>query len=128
MGQVNNILTKFTIAHLRNYFQILQGIQVHIPDLDDRVNRAPPRHIAIYEEHLWARLHFPLHPFIIKIFNLYHIIPAQLTQNTFQIICAFLILCHDLKTELKTSLFCNLFMIKRHPYGRGWWFIGPRQN
>lgn len=49
----------------------------------------------------------------------------QLTLNTFQIVYAFLVLCYNLRIEVRTSLFYSLFMIKRHSYGQGWSFIRP---
>lgn len=38
------------------------------------------------------------------------------------------VLYHDLGIKLQASLFCTLFMIKRHPYGKGWWFVGSRHG
>lgn len=64
------------IVNQQNYYKILWDIEVHTPGLDDRVSSAPPGPIDIYEEHLQVGLRFSLHPFFIKVFNWYQVIPT----------------------------------------------------
>lgn len=73
--QVQGTLLESKVVSLWNYYKILQDFQVFTPSPSDWVNRAAAGFIAIYAEHLGTRLHFP-HLFIIKIFNLYKIIPV----------------------------------------------------
>lgn len=82
----------------------------------------------VYKEFLRAGLHFPLHPVIIKILNLYQVIPVQLVLNSIWIIYSFIILCHDLSIELEISLFYVFLMIKRYPKAKRWWFIRPHHG
>lgn len=125
-NQVQGTLSKSKVVNLQNYQKILHDFQASTTSPNDQVNRAPIGSIST--EHLNAGLHFSLHPFIVKIFNLYKVIPMQPTPNTFRIICSFIVLYHDHGIELKTSLFYSFFMIRRHPYNRGWWFIGSRYD
>lgn len=117
LEQVKGSLTKSKIASLWTYCKISQDIQVSTPRSNDRMNRAPLGSIAVYNNHLKTGLRFPLHPFIVKIFNLYKVISVQLIQNSIQIICAFIVLCHDLWIKLRTYILCSIFMIKRDSHG-----------
>lgn len=74
----------------------MQDFQVSTPKYDDKMNRASPRSIAIYKDHLKTRLHFSLYPFITRIFISYKVVQTYLTSNSIRIICAFIILCYDL--------------------------------
>lgn len=76
-----------------------------LPQPDERVDHPPLGTISVYDDHLKAGFQFPLHPFFVKIFNLYHVVPVQLTPNSILSICGFLVFCNILDIEPRTSLF-----------------------
>lgn len=83
LNQVQGILLESKIIGLQNYYKILRDFQVSIHSLSDQVNEVPACSIAIYAEHLNIGFCFLFHPFIIKVFNLYKVVPVQLISNTF---------------------------------------------
>ncbi|GAB2299564.1 hypothetical protein Dimus_038568 [Dionaea muscipula] len=52
--------------------------------------------VAIHFESLRGGLRIPLHPFIQDILNLHHLLPGQLSPNTYTVLVAYIIKCGQL--------------------------------
>ena len=113
------------LGEVRAHYRFPSGCVVSAPRDDERINNPPRDSFGLYIDHLKVGLRFPLHPFFSKIFELYLVVPGQLTPNSIQTICAFVIMCHIVDIEPTTSLFKTFFILKRDTRGLGWWMFGP---
>lgn len=112
-------ISEVKVLALYNKYSFSSTYHVHAFRIEDRVTSNPLNHVVVYEEFLLVGLRFPLHPFVMKFFDFYQVIPSQLALNSFQIFCSIIILCHLFGIRLRISLFQALFMIKRLPKAMG---------
>lgn len=120
-------MIKANIFKLCDKYKFSDTYHIHLLGPEDRVTSSPLNQLAIYEEDLHIDLYFLLHS-ILNIFDLYQIIPTQLTPNSFHILVSFIILCQFFEIQPRVSLFHAFFKLKRHPKVRGWWFLGPHHG
>ena len=93
------------LTKVRDHYRFSSCYPTSAPQADEWVNNPPRGSFGLYVDHLKVEFRLPLHPFFLKIFELYHMVPGQLTSNSIQTICVFVVMCHIVDIEPTTSLF-----------------------
>ena len=125
---LRSVLIVIDLDALRGSCFIPKEFQLVLPGLQGRIRAPPIGSIGVYEEALKADLHFPLHPFVERILEMFELSLAQVTPNSCCYIVGFLSLSSLLGRRPTLGLFRACFCLKRHPSSGGWWYFSPRSN
>ncbi|GFP85746.1 hypothetical protein PHJA_000718300 [Phtheirospermum japonicum] len=90
---------------------------------DGGLSMAPHFSLCLYEDMFRARVRFPLHPSICKIFNFYKVCPAQLAPNAWKVIIGFVTLASSMSLPMSAAIFSKMYKIQRHPGCSGVWYF-----
>ena len=67
---------------LQGFYFILVEFKIKLVSFKGRVDCPPSGFLGMYEEALKVGLQFPLHPYIVKLLNVYLLSPIQIMPNS----------------------------------------------
>ena len=73
-------------GRIRSRFQFPSSVRVRIPNDDDKACRSYVDKVCFYKANFISGLHFPIHPFLRKLFSRLSFAPAQLVPNSWRIV------------------------------------------
>ena len=127
-GMITGKISLRMLEEVRDHYRFSSYYPMSTSQVDERINNPPRESFDLYVDHLKAGLRLPLHPFFIKVFEAYDVVPGQLTPNSIRTICAFVVMCHIVKVKPTLSLFQTFFILKRDRRGLGWWMFGSHPD
>ena len=77
-----SVLTQDELKMIQRVYFILVRYEIELADPRERVDLFPIGCLGVYEEDLKADLIFPLHPFVVKLLNIYLLSPSQIALNS----------------------------------------------
>ncbi|KAL2484483.1 Uncharacterized protein Adt_29239 [Abeliophyllum distichum] len=90
-------------------YELPSGYLYRVPNPSERIPGSDPREMLIYRDSMTTGLRFPLHPLFVFFFNEFHVIPGQLTPNSWRISTYFSYLCLTNNIEPCLRLFRSVF-------------------
>ncbi|GAB2241368.1 hypothetical protein Droror1_Dr00018143 [Drosera rotundifolia] len=107
----SNLTTK-EVVYYPGRFQC-SGYEFRVPTFKERPFDARVGWMAVFTDCLSLGQHLPLCGYYQEVLGLYNINPAQLTPNSWSLMAAFGVLCHELGFPPSTFMFCTLFKIAK---------------
>ncbi|GAB2231272.1 hypothetical protein Drorol1_Dr00027561, partial [Drosera rotundifolia] len=105
-------LTAREVVYYPGRFECL-GYEFCVPALKERPFDARVGWLAVFMDCLQLGQHLPLCPYYQEVLGLYNSSPAQLTPNSWALMAAFGVLCHELGSPLSAFMFCTFFKIAK---------------
>ncbi|GAB2241356.1 hypothetical protein Droror1_Dr00018131 [Drosera rotundifolia] len=107
----SNLTTK-EVVYYPGRFQC-SGYEFRVPTLKERPFDARVEWMTVFTDCLSLGQHLPLCGYYQEVLGLYNISPAQLTPNSWALMAAFGVLCHELGFPPSAFMFCTFFKIAK---------------
>ncbi|GAB2281542.1 hypothetical protein Dimus_016124 [Dionaea muscipula] len=113
ISEVRSEITESVLEGMKVLFSFFDEFSYHLPlSTESAIELQTENAIVLHCDHFVHGLRFPLHPFLMQVFNAHSVIPAQLAVNSTSLVIGFMIVLKKVGVEPNLHQFNEVLYLR----------------